>query len=172
MRGPKRPVSEPRLPALAVRLAAPLIQSIDMTGPEFWLDVPSNTIATIIGVGIGIPVGFWFEHRIERQREYKSNVGRLESLRGVIFVLRESLDANLSAIELCEREVGSSRIIYEPGLELFTWEAIKPQVVEFLGNPEFIARIARFFSPKGVRIDACSSQTDWERGASRSHRQH
>jgi hypothetical protein len=111
-------------------------------GAEFWLGLLSNLIATFVGVVLAFEV----ERRREQSRERQANKARLESLRGVVFVLDASIEANVTAVETCERELGTGRFIVEPGLELFTWDAIKPQVVELLGNPAFIARIARFFS--------------------------
>ncbi|WKZ38635.1 MAG: hypothetical protein QY328_10245 [Anaerolineales bacterium] len=44
-----------------------------MTSSEFWLNFASNSLATILGLIIGIPVAFWVERQIDnlRNREAK-----------------------------------------------------------------------------------------------------
>ena len=39
-----------------------------MTAMDFWLSFASNSLATILGLIVGIPVGFWVERRLEKRR--------------------------------------------------------------------------------------------------------
>jgi hypothetical protein len=39
-----------------------------MTAIDFWLNFASNSLATILGLMVGIPVGFWVERRLEKRR--------------------------------------------------------------------------------------------------------
>jgi hypothetical protein len=117
-----------------------------VTWSDFFWDFLSNTLATMVGVGVGLPVGFWFERRLERGREKKTEARRQQELRGFLLMLEASLVANLASIQSCEIDIGTKRLRFDAGLELFTWDAIKSQVAELLDDHFFRVRVTQYFA--------------------------
>jgi len=124
-----------------------------MTWWDFLLDFASNTLAT----GVGITVGLW----IDRQRHMASTVAEArrrnakrevvaEKLRQrrtqMVALLDRSLELNSQALVFAETEVGSDRHLFVSGLELETWEVLKPQLVKLIDDPGLVARLASHFA--------------------------
>ena len=87
-----------------------------MLTPEFWYNVLSNTIATIIGIVLGIPAALWINRRAEAGNDAKQKAGeirvrRLSALR-VLSSLRVEIAANrdLLASLIKELQVRDCRI--------------------------------------------------------------
>lgn len=54
-----------------------------MSAPDFWLNFASNSLATILGLIIGIPVAFWVERGLEKRRiqgQFKQAQARINDL--------------------------------------------------------------------------------------------
>jgi hypothetical protein len=65
-------------------------------------------------------------------------------------LLDSSLRANLDAVARTGAEVGQGRHVFESGLELQTWDGLKPQVVDLVDDPAFVAKLAQYFAQLNV----------------------
>lgn len=82
---------------------------------SFWKDFLSNTLATLLGVFLGIPAALWLDRLISQQREKQEREAqqaaeterRLELLR----LLRETLVRNRKIIERMSQELTTGSLI-------------------------------------------------------------
>ncbi len=73
-----------------------------MTSVEFWLNFASNSLATILGLIIGIPVAFWVERTLERRRnrdQLKQTLEKIDDLLGRILIQITNAELKLKSLE-------------------------------------------------------------------------
>jgi len=82
----------------------------------FWKDFVSNTLATLLGVAVGIPVALGIHRLVTRWRESKKVAVQRSSLAQrrsqFLQMLRESLEKNLALVKQMEREVRPESVIF------------------------------------------------------------
>jgi len=144
-----------------------------MTWPEFFWDVASNTFATMIGIVFGVPVALWIERRRQHKDDLANAIRRNEERRTVEERLRQrratlvglldtSLVVNLAALQTAETEIGRGEHVFTSGLELQTWDVLKPQIVELIDDPAFVARLAQYFAQLGIFDAMVTQRISWD----------
>lgn len=146
-----------------------------MTWLEFWSGAAANTIGSIVGVVIGVPIALAMERARHRREEAiareqtaleaKRTAERLRQQRAaVVSLLSRNLESNLHAIERAEIEVGYDRPVYRSDLELQTWDALKPVLVGIIDDPEFVTRLATFFARLHEFASLLARRMTWQPG--------
>jgi hypothetical protein len=73
-----------------------------MTATDFWLNFASNSLATILGLIIGIPMAFWIERRLEKRRseqQSKQTQQKIEDLLGRTLVQVTNAELRLKLLQ-------------------------------------------------------------------------
>jgi hypothetical protein len=142
---------------------------------DFWSGAAANTIGSIVGVIIGVPIALGIERnrqrradaadRERREQEQKLALERLrERFRMLVALLVDNIDTNLKVVERLEIDVGYDRPVYRSDLELETWDVLKPDLLELIDDPAFVVRLAALFAKLHEFAAMLSRRAQWVPG--------
>jgi uncharacterized membrane-anchored protein YhcB (DUF1043 family) len=112
-----------------------------MTSSEFWLNFASNSLATILGLIIGIPIAFWIERALEKQRNKKQSLQNLEKIEDMLaraLIQITNVELKLKALD---NDVQHQYMIYSffPEVELI--ETLHKELTELETNWDLLLSI-------------------------------
>lgn len=124
---------------------------------DFAWNAAANAVGSLIGVIVGVPVALWMERRRQRvenaaaatlrdQDKRAEDERRRQQLKDAVNLLDRSVEANIAAIRSAENDVAQGRYLFASGIELQTWDVLKPKVVELIDDLSFVATLAQFFT--------------------------
>lgn len=73
-----------------------------MTSTEFWLNFASNSLATILGLIIGIPIAFWIERTFEKRRnqtQLNQTLEKIDDLLGRMLIQITNAELKLRSLD-------------------------------------------------------------------------
>jgi hypothetical protein len=115
-----------------------------MTWPDFWWDVASNTIATFLGVLMGIPAALAVERLLERRSEAKGRRAADARQREAVRLVARTLERNIQGVESLQRAIAAGETNLTPQLDATTWNVLRH---ELSGLPiELLADLSLVFN--------------------------
>jgi len=146
-----------------------------MTWADFAGNAAANTIGSLVGVVVGVPIALWVERRRLRREEIadverrhradeldQERLKQRYTLLGTLLV--DTIDKNLAAVERAEIDVGYDRPLYRSDLDLETWDVLKPDLLPVIQNPAVVVRIAVLFAQFREFADMLSRRAQWTSG--------
>lgn len=116
---------------------------------SFWPGLWSNGIATLIGVAVGVPIAL----RIDRNRRASGSradqAADAERLRRVIEALRSAIDGNSAVLDGLADSVRRKKVPLDVSFNVAVWEAVRPDVVRLIDDPDLQVRLATYFEDLG-----------------------
>jgi hypothetical protein len=107
-----------------------------MNWPEFWSGAAANTIGSIVGVIIGVPIALWMERVRQRQSDTVAETRRGNRQREIVEQLVRSLNANIGAVENLRAQLEKQATSLAPQLDASAWaifrgelEGLPPELV-------------------------------------------
>jgi hypothetical protein len=153
--------------ALYVLLAAAyivVIQAVARAVPEtgFWLGYFQNLLATIAGVGLGIPAGLAINRRAESHRRRQEQTAHIQQQLVLVDETTSTVDGVLTQVERLLHDMSEGHII-PTRLAYRTWNAIAPTVLPLLAEYGDVGQAAAralgpFFSTVEVLQDLLDQQ--------------
>ena len=114
---------------------------------QFWLGALSNTIATVIGVVLGIPVAFWINRRIlagqEKQQREREGRERQRIASRVLNSLHEEISSNKEVLDKLINELPERVVFYN--LSTSAWTSTTNKMLETIDDFELIQTIATLY---------------------------
>lgn len=124
--------------------------STDVT--EFLDQVWAEFVATLAGVGFGIPAGLYIEAAVERRTERAADERRRRRRQKVASILLGSLQHNLEMLRHVEDAISRDRGMLEVGFDTARWSVIQQEAHELFPDVELAAELAHVYSQfAGVR---------------------
>lgn len=109
---------------------------------SFW----PSAAATMFGLIVGLPVALalnrtWLSHK--SRPECAENERRL---RDALHVLTAALDANTGRLVVLQEKLRNKLCPFDAGLDVASWEVVKPAVLQLLRDPRLQSGLARHFA--------------------------
>ena len=101
----------------------------------FWTDVASGLISTVVGVGLGVPVGLWLNRRALRASEQSADVDRRARVAELLGVASDAVEHNAQMLRGHLQHLSNNRIAISPAFHTATWEAISADVIRDVRQP-------------------------------------
>jgi len=108
-----------------------------------------NLVATLIAVGLGIPIGLWFNRRMLASAEPLKAQDEQHHLETALLTLEHSLTANRPRLQKVTEMLDEGPILLDFDLDISTWEAVRTEVVPYLHSPQLSSRLAHHFGRLG-----------------------
>jgi hypothetical protein len=108
----------------------------------FW----PSTAATLVGLIVGLPVALalnraWLSHTSRPQRAENER-----RLRDALHVLAAALNDNTERLVVLQEKLRNRLCPFDSGLDIASWEVVKPAVLQHLPDPRLQSRLARHFA--------------------------
>jgi hypothetical protein len=112
--------------------------------PDSWPGFWAHVLATLVGVVIGLTVGWWvfrpdLTHGVLRRASSPAEVAYAAEL------LALALDANRPKLERLAQLTAQHQAVYDTGLEASAWDALQPFLAAGTGTP-IRPRLAHHFA--------------------------
>lgn len=109
---------------------------------SFW----PSFVSTILGVIIGIPIALWL-NRVITERGLKLEQEQEEQrLRQALDTLKNALSVNINSLSSYLNNISKNQVPFQLGIDYSAWDAVKPEISQFLKDPKLKQEIAFHFS--------------------------
>jgi len=108
----------------------------------FWPSTAANLVGLILGLPLALALNrIWLSYT--NRSEHSENQRRLKE---AIQVLAATLDANADRLVVLQNKLRNKLCPFDSGLDITSWEVVKPELVQFLRDPQLQSGLARHFS--------------------------
>ncbi len=126
-------------------ISATQVVAQQTTCAPFWGTFWPDLVATLVGVGLGLPIGLYINSRLIKSTRGAEERARKDALARAAAALRWSITWNGEKAELLVRDIRQGDVPIMTPLETERWEATKAEFVRVAHDPELQARVAYFF---------------------------